>query len=287
MAQRVYEVCGAVKSTYDSRDYRITPKDNLPESYELKITVPVKNQGAQSTCVAHAVSTVVEYHHRRQQKKTDKFSTEFIYGLREVGYYMGEGMCMRDALKTIQKFGDPYEVDCTGNSPLSQAIKNVSDREYELKELASPHKVSAYIRLKSDKEMKTALMEYGPIIVSMNTYKNYTLEGDSKVYTIHKNSTKSGRHCVMIYGWNSEGWLVQNSWGRNWGRYGRFVIPYSFKLNEAWGVVDDIVNDDIVKPKANKFIAFCNRSWRFVVGYVSLGASKVEDWFKKVFTKKN
>lgn len=291
MAQPVYEVCGAVKSTYDSRDYKITPKDNFHtffDAYEnTKVTVPVKNQGIQPTCVAHAATAAIEFHHRRQQKKTDKFSTEFVYGLREVGYYVGDGMMIRDALKTMQKYGVPFEQDCPGNSPLNQAMKVVSEKENEYKELASPHRISAYIRLNSEKEMKTALMEYGPILVSMTTYKKVDLVGDNKVYTLTEESTKSGRHCVMIYGWNEEGWLTQNSWGRNWGRYGRFVIPYSFKLNEAWGIADDIVSDDIIKPKTNKFIAFCNRAWRFIAGNVVVIGENIGNWFKNLFKKKD
>lgn len=283
----VQEACGAVKSAYDSRDYKIIPKDNFPISFNTydhaKVTVPVKNQGAQPTCVPHASTAVVEYHHRRQQGKTDKFSTQFVYGLRESGYYIGDGMVIRDALKTMQKYGVPYEQDCPGNSPVKVAMGVVSAGEADYKKLASPHRISAYIRLNTEAEMKTALMEYGPILVSMNTYKNYTLEGESKVYTIHENSTKSGRHCVVVYGWNSDGWLVQNSWGRDWGCDGRFVIPYSFKLNESWGIIDDIVNDDIIKPKTNKLIAFCNRAWRFIVDVKEV----VSSWFMKLVKKNN
>lgn len=289
MTKEIYEACGAINSPYDSRDFKLIPKTDFPESYttysSLKQHVPVKNQGLQSTCVAHAASTVIEYHHRRQQKQTDSFSTEFIYGLREVGYYIGDGMVIRDALKTMQKYGVPYEQDCPGNSPLKLALSNISEKETTYKELASPHRISAYIRLNSEAEMKTALMEYGPILVSMTTYKNIELVGANKIYTLTADSKKSGRHCVMIYGWSPEGWLTQNSWGICWGHYGRFVIPYDMALHEAWGIVDEIEQGDVIKPKTNKFIAFCNRSWRFIAGYATYFANKISEFFKNLMNK--
>ena len=55
---------------------------------------------------------------------------------------------------------------------------------------------------------------------------------------------------MVIYGWNKKGWLVQNSWGDDWGRAGRGVIPYDFKITEAWGGVDTSINSrpDLIKP---------------------------------------
>lgn len=287
MVNTFYEAYGAVKSAKDSRDYKIVPKQEFPETFTnytaLKKYVPARNQGQQSTCVPHAAAALVEFHHRRQKNKTDRFSTEFIYGLREFGYFIGDGMSIRDALKTLKKYGVPFETDCPGNNPVAIAMQTVSDNEYLFKELASPHRISAYMRLNSDAEMKTALMEYGPILVSMTTYKNVNLVSDKKVYTLTGDSKKSGRHCVMIYGWDQDGWLAQNSWGSVWGKNGRFVIPYSMKLNEAWGVADDIINDDLIKPTNNKFITFINKAWCIIAGNVTAWANKISDFFTKLF----
>ena len=94
-------------------------------------------------------------------------------------------------------------------------------------------------------------MLYGPVAVTMTTYNGAILVKD--IYT-YKPEKKRGAHCVFIYGWDERGWLVQNSWGELYGWDGRFVIPYDFKFTEMWGIADDIVDKDVIKPKRNKWL---------------------------------
>ena len=51
-----------VESSYDVRDYRIVAGTDFPETFELPKRVNVKNQGTKPTCVAHALSSLIEYH---------------------------------------------------------------------------------------------------------------------------------------------------------------------------------------------------------------------------------
>ena len=56
---------------------------------------------------------------------------------------------------------------------------------------------------------------------------------------------------MVIYGWDKNGWKFQNSWGIYWGNKGRAILPYDFPINEAWGVIDTITNenqDNLKKP---------------------------------------
>ena len=112
------------------------------------------------------------------------------------------------------------------------------------------HRINSYYRCKKDNEIKTALMKHGPVVTSMNTYHGATLVND--VYTWDAAATY-GRHCVLIVGWNEQGWLIQNSWGEGYGGDGRFIIPYNFKLNESWGIIDNGQDDSALK-KPSKFI---------------------------------
>lgn len=258
-----------VKSPYDIRDFTIQADADLPEEFELDVEVPVKNQGLQPTCVAHALSSIVEYHYKRQQKKYRKFSTEFIYGLREEGYYVGDGMCIRDGLNTLLKYGDTFASDCRGNHDCEYAMKNVNARVDELKELAFPHRIRAYFKINTIDELKTALKKYGAVAVSMNTYEDAKLVND--VYT-YDETKENGRHCVFIYGWTKKKcWKVQNSWGPLYGGDGRFKIPFDFKFNEMWGIVDDIHDEDeIIKPKRNKILDLIYFFWNFLVNLILL-----------------
>lgn len=228
--------CGAVNSAFDIRDYTIKAGTDLPEEYETSKPT-VKNQSVESSCVAYALSSVIEYHYTKLTKKKKLFSTEFIYGYREPDYYIGDGMMIRDALKTIQKFGDPFKTECGGNNHYKIAMNNVSENLDVLKDCAYPHRISTYVRLKTADEMKTSIMENGPIVVSMRWYKKYKLV--ENVYTYNPVNDYT-HHCVLIYGWNRDGWLVQNSWGAMFGDGGRCIVPYTFKFNEAWGIIDNI-----------------------------------------------
>jgi hypothetical protein len=97
------------------------------------------------------------------------------------------------------------------------------------------------------------LMTFGYVIVSMPWYKNYELK--KGVYTFPENPEKNGYHCVVIYGWNEHGWLVQNSWGKLWGNGGRFIVPFTFEWREAWAVTDNIIGEsEIIVPEDKWFI---------------------------------
>lgn len=239
-------------SPFDVRDYKLAmTTEAFPDTFELA-AVSVKDQGSTGSCVAHACSSVVEYHNKRQENTDTIFSTEFIYGYRPLGYYVGEGMYVRDALKTLQKVGDCPLNNFRGNNKCPEAMDRVAAREDELKDLAYPHRVSSYVRVKTVDEIKQALMTHGYVVVSMPWHKDYKLKNG--VYTYTSNETR-GYHCMVVYGWDERGWLVHNSWGRGWGQNGKFVVPFDFKWTEAWAVVDNITLDEnIIRPEDNWFI---------------------------------
>lgn len=257
---------GVILSPFDIRDYKIVAMDDLPDEFSTR-KVPVKNQYFNSSCVAHALSTIIEYHYVKLTNSNKRFSTEFIYGYRELGYYIGDGMRIRDALKTIQKYGDPFQSDCKGNNNYQKAMVTVNENINELKDLAYPHRISAYVRLTSADEMKTAIMTNGPIVVSMNWYNNYELMNNVYMYDL---SSDYSKHCIVIYGWNKDGWLVQNSWGSNFGIDGRFIVPYTFKFNEAWGIIDNIDDTrfDVVTPSENNFMKKIYKIINTIVNFV-------------------
>ena len=245
-----------VNSPIDIRDYSINADANFPDEFECPVKVGVKNQGSKPTCVAHAISSLLEYHYKKQVEKTRVFSTEFIYGFRPAGYYVGDGMMIRNALATALKYGDTFKTDCPGNNDVAEAMKNVNAKLDTLKELAYPHRISTYYRCYNEAQIKTALMKYGPVVISMNTYSGAKLEDD--VYTYNPDASY-GCHCVLIVGWNDIGWKIQNSWGTSYGGDGYFILPYEFNWNEAWGVTDTINDEDHTIKKPNAFVTWLSR----------------------------
>ena len=255
---------GALSSSFDSRDYKlVATAGDYPKAFELPL-VPVKDQGTVGSCVAHAASTIIEYHHKRQHDESVSFSTEFIYGLRDFGYYVGEGMSIRNALNTLRKYGDVTTEELPGNNKCSIAMENVDAKYFELVDKAYANRISAYFRVKDEMAVKNALMNHGYVIVSMDWHEKAYLVGN--VYTYETNKS-IGRHAIVIYGWNEKGWLCQNSWGVHFGNKGRFIIPFGFKFNEIWGITDEIT-EDIVRPKVDKFTEFFYKIYNKIMNFL-------------------
>jgi C1A family cysteine protease len=77
-------------------------------------------------------------------------------------------------------------------------------------------------------EIKTALIEYGPVFVSVKA-GSLGWEGSSGAVT---SCTKNGsaNHMVVIVGYDEKGWIIRNSWGPEWADKGYAHIGYGCDL---------------------------------------------------------
>lgn len=265
---------GLVPSPIDIRDYTIASavKADFPTEFALP-QIPVKNQYGTASCAAFSGSEIVEYFNQTQTGKYAEFSTEFIYGLRDNGYYIGDGMCLRDVCNTLLKYGDVRVTDLIGNHDVELAMENVAKRKSELLPLAYPNRISAYFKLDTAEEMKRSLMKYGYLMVNMNTYEDGFVSPEG-IY-VYDPAKPHGSHAVVIFGWNEQGWLMQNSWGIGWGNHGRCILPKDFKFNEVWGFTDNIIEDGEFKsPFSGRFVGFLAR----LINYIT-------NWFRRRFTR--
>ena len=251
MGKNYIEAFGAIESKIDVRDYQVAcaaaPNVELPEVFELNMRA-VKNQLAVSSCVAHALAAVVEYFNFMQEKTDTTMSTEFIYGNRINHTYTDEGMIIRDALENLRKYGTCPNSSMPGNIEVPEAIRRFNQDALGVIPAAYPNRITNYCSLYKKNDMKLWLMTKGPIVFSVKWYENYWLTVNNELHFDEK-SEPSGCHCMVIYGWNKEGWLFQNSWGNTWGNGGRAVYPYDATIREAWGVEDTCYStykDDLV-----------------------------------------
>lgn len=251
MEKNYIEAFGAIESKIDVRDYQVAcaaaPSVELPEVFELNMRA-VKNQHSVSSCVAHALAAVVEYFNFMQEKTDATMSTEFIYGNRINHIYTDKGMIIRDALENLRKYGTCPNSSMPGNIEVPEAIRRFNQNALGVIPVAYPNRITNYCSLYKRNDMKLWLMTKGPIVFSVKWYENYWLTVNNELHFDEK-SEPSGCHCMVIYGWNKEGWLFQNSWGNTWGDGGRAVYPYDATIREAWGVEDTCYStykDDLV-----------------------------------------
>ena len=251
MEKNYIEAFGAIESKIDVRDYQVAcaaaPNVELPEVFELNMRA-VKNQHSVSSCVAHALAAAVEYFNFMQEKTDTTMSTEFIYGNRINHTYTDKGMIIRDALENLRKYGTCPNSSMPGNIEVPEAIRRFNQDALGVIPAAYPNRITNYCSLYKKNDMKLWLMTKGPIVFSIKWYENYWLTVNNELHFDEK-SEPSGCHCMVIYGWNKEGWLFQNSWGNTWGDGGRAVYPYDATIREAWGVEDTCYStykDDLV-----------------------------------------
>ena len=253
---------GCLPSPADARDYRVKVAGavEFPKSFEVQQMPPVKNQKQVNSCVAHALSSIMEYHDARiGSMKT--LSTNFIYGIQnKYCGHSGQGMYLRDACKIGLDLGTPWECYCPGNNevPKAHEIAEITYADADKMENASYFRIASYARCRDEKSLKSALMNYGPVLCSVNWRDTFKIDSDGVLYG--EDTGDDGYHALVLYGWNEKGWLIQNSWGSNWGKKGRFILPYTYKFAEAWSIIDaeqDIDNSgdiEIIKPPRNSFM---------------------------------
>lgn len=259
---------GALAPQTDVRDYKVCAAagEEFPARFELLNLPRVKNQGSVNSCVAHATATILEYFNRKEIKDNRQLSTDFIYGMQGVAYNrLDQGMFLRDACKIALNYGDCYDVTIPSNTEQPRCSKMLKEiLTDDIYTEARSMRIASYAQCASNKAMKHALMNYGPLLVSIKWYDKYKLD-DNKVITFDTKKDWGG-HAVIVYGWNEHGWLCQNSWGRTWEGNGKFVFPYDNKFREAWSFVD-AENSDVIKPRRGKFIDFCYKIINTIINF--------------------
>ena len=264
---------GAIFSPIDVRDYKpaeVARAMEYPTAFSVELG-KVKNQGAVSSCVAHSLSEVLEYSWR---DKNIDMSVGFIYGNRKTSDYKEEGMIVRDALKALNQYGDVENSKFDYNKEVPKVIELFEEKYPELKDGALPFKIEKYYRCNTPEEMKTALMVDGPLVFAMKWFSDIKVGKDGIMKSTWDPNLNGGGHCMVIYGWNENGWLIRNSWGTTWGKGGNAILPFDAPIRECWGIRDEIdENDvDIVKPYNNKVAQFF---------------AKIINFFANLFKKKD
>lgn len=231
---------GCKKEVKDIRDYKmtvgVTSVSTLPEKFYISMP-RVKDQGIVNSCVAHSLSTYLE---KVYKDLGLSFSTGFIYGYRPKGYNQEEGMYPREALKTLQKIGDVEETRFSHNKEMPQIKKLVDENINSLLPLAEIYRIDSYARIYTEEQIKKCIFNGVPVPVSIPVYNDLALD-DNNIVKMPEGKL-NGYHMIILYGWNKNGYLFQNSWGNYWGTNGRAVLPYKYEIDSAWAISTDTNN---------------------------------------------
>lgn len=207
-------VCGA--SGVDLPESFILPEDRIP---------PVSDQGNVGACVAFAIAEILYVFNHLERNEKEQFSEGFIYGYNRKASY--RGMNPQSTLDLMLKTGSVPKKYYNELYEMPEMQKKLLEDPNlsKLVEIAEKYRIKGYVGLgfhgNDEDELKRALYEAQIPLLGIST--DYFRES----------------HAIIIIGWDKDGFIIQNSWGKKWGKNGRKTIPFS-AVNHAFLLIDEV-----------------------------------------------
>jgi hypothetical protein len=250
-------ILDAVPDRIDIRDWFYRPSlAQLPDQIVSIDRVPlILDQGTEGACTGFALAAVINFLAANRTganlKKNVSASPRMLYEMaRRYDEWPGEdydgssargamigwtrhGVCLRDTWPDHQKGPEHLTPDVAGEARRlpGGAFYRVSHREI--------------------RDMHAALAEVGILYMTLMVHDGW-FEPSSKMRPIDLPGTgkkqqiklpviqRSGRadsgHAVAIVGYTAEGFIIQNSWGADWGERGFALLPYEDYMLHATDV---------------------------------------------------
>ncbi|HEY0588498.1 MAG TPA: C1 family peptidase, partial [Pseudoduganella sp.] len=244
----------------DLRDLPYRPLiDNLPPQWprpeDIKQYLPsyikaglILNQGQEGACTGFGLAATINYQlwiRGHMGNEVETVSPRMIYQLAK--YYDEwpdedyEGSSCRGALKGWQKHG------VCGESYWPYDPKNRTGPKKDWDTDATTRPVGIYYRIdnRSVIDMQSAISRMGAIYVSASVHQGWTdigrgsTDSHAGLPRIRQSKEILGGHAFCLVGYNEDGFIVQNSWGTDWGASGFAVLGYSDWVDngsDAWVV---------------------------------------------------
>lgn len=261
-SQRAGRTLNARKDAADLRDRPYMPPpvgliEAFPDDASVKSFLPaytraglILDQGEEGACTGFGLACVVNYLRWRQMgmpKTMEGVSTRMLYTFaRRYDEYEGEnyeGSSCRGAIKGWFNHGVCGESDWPYDDPAARPRYGYAQRAARI-----PLGVYFRVELKSITDLQAAIQQVGAIYVSAYTHEGWdglprkaTLKGhsDLPVIPFDGRPSQTGGHAFALVGFNKHGFVLQNSWGREWGAGGFAVMTYADWLAngmDAWVV---------------------------------------------------
>lgn len=212
MAQRKkIRALGCAPSTMDGSEhiYNNIESLSLPEEYSyVEFMSKILDQGVEPICVPCSISAYINWKINMKEGKTDDYRVNLKQIFNNAGGN-SRGMTFKNALSYVRHNG----VDTT--------IGKVKIQEYAL--------------VRNVNALKNAIIANGPCVGGLPVYDDTGVPN----FWDERGLMFKGGHAISIVGWNKEGFIIRNSWGRYFGEKGYAVLPYNqFDLFfEVWTIV--------------------------------------------------
>ena len=229
---------GWVKDRIDNRDKLLQNNNDtsLPRNFSLREKMPpVINQGKLGSCTANAIANAILYCEMIEKIDNKPRSRLFIYyneRMLENSVDVDSGAQMRDGIKTINSQGVcsedswPYDISKFTIKPPDTCYTE-----------AKTHKVIKYRKVNQTvNDIKKALYRGFPIIFGFIVYDSIekpTVTKSGIIPLPNSENKEIGGHAIICVGWDDVRrlFIIQNSWGIEWGDKGFGYISYDYLSN--------------------------------------------------------
>jgi C1A family cysteine protease len=186
-----------------------------------------RNQGATSSCVAHAVAKAVEVRNTIAKGTSPVLSRLALYFLARTLMFpkrntVDQGTYVSTACDSLRRFGVceetmwPFDKTKIHRTPTWDAMQK-----------AYTNKIDSFYKIKANGEdrihrIKTALSEQYPVVFGTAIGSNWYNYNQDKVLS----PTKSikGYHATVLLGYDGDTFIGENSWGSDWGSNGFYKM---------------------------------------------------------------
>lgn len=204
-------VFGCVPSTIDGSEHIFSRSEGqkLPSKYGYKQYLPkIVNQEDRPICVPCSVGAYLNWRENLStgSKKDNKIDYEEIYSSKVIE---GEGMTFKEAFSYLRHHG------------VKSKLGNLT--------------ISEYAMVKNEYLLKLAIFMNGPCVGALPVY-NFSKEFWKK----QEGDVFQGYHAISIVGYDSNGFIIRNSWGTSFGDAGYTKISNEDlkKFVEIWTVLE-------------------------------------------------
>ncbi len=239
-----------VPDKLDLRDrlYQPPVRSAPPLEVRPKAGARVFDQGESQACTGYALSVVVHHLMQQRGRKVEPVSPFMLFSMARrydeiPGAEPGAGSTLRGAMKGWYKHGvcalrcwDKLDFGPEGMPPPS----NIPDDDWWLDAVHRP--LGAYYRVdvRSVSDMQLALSEVGVLYAGAMLHAGWAAEnlhkrpGEPLPIIAPQLGEADQGHAFALVGYTAQGFIVQNSWGKDWGKGGFAILSYQDWLANAF-----------------------------------------------------
>ena len=193
---------GYIQSRICENDSQFYSEKDFPKEFQIE-TKYVYDQGSTPYCAPYTIKLIINSQFQYFLNKNVEIDVKDLYSKRSTSDI--EGMSPRDCFDILK----------------SEGVKAKKDLI----------KILNYKKLSMLDDIKRSIILNGPAFLAL------MVKDENDPIEFWKGKNQIGGHAIAAIGWNDEGIILQNSYGKSWGNNGTYTISLhdlSNSLLEAW-----------------------------------------------------